>query len=156
MKTLLLLASLTCLHAQTPMPPYGAPISLELAKKVASAAQAEARKNDWGIVVSIVDYGGDLVLLERMDNAQLGSVAVSQDKAKSAVEFRRPTKAFQDNLAAGGEGLRMLKVQGAIPVEGGLPILVDGKVIGGIGISGATSAQDGQMAQAGLAAVAGQ
>jgi glc operon protein GlcG len=156
MKTLLFLASLTYLHAQTPMPPYGAPISLELAKKVASAAQAEARKNDWGIVVSIVDSGGNLVLLERMDTAQLGSVAVSQDKAKSAVEFRRPTKAFQDNLAAGGEGLRMLKVRGAIPVEGGLPILVDGKVIGGIGISGATSAQDGQIAQAGLAVVAGQ
>jgi glc operon protein GlcG len=83
--------------------------------------------------------------------AQIGSVEVSQDKAKSAVEFRRPTKSFQDNLAAGGEGLRMLKVRGAIPVEGGLPIIVDGKIIGGIGISGATSAQDGLVAAAGLA-----
>lgn len=123
---------------------------------VSSAAQDEVRKNDCGIGVSVVDSGGNLVLLERIDNAQLSSVAVSQDKAKSAVEFRRPTKAFQDNLAAGGEGLRMPKVQGAIPVEGGLPILVGGKVIGGIGISGATSAQDGQMAQAGLAVVGGQ
>jgi glc operon protein GlcG len=151
MKTLLFLATLTCLPAQTPMTPYGAPISLELAHKISAAAQVEAQKNEWGVVVSIVDSGGNLVLLERMDHAQLGSVEVSQDKAKSAVMFRRPTKAFQDNLVAGGEGLRFLKVSGAVPVEGGLPIIVDGKIIGAIGISGATSAQDGQMAQAGLA-----
>jgi glc operon protein GlcG len=150
----LLFASLACLlplRAQTPMTPYGPPISLEQAKKVAAAAQNEARKNDLAVVVTVVDPGGNLVLLERMDNAQTGSVEVSQDKAKSAVAFRRPTKAFQDTIAAGGEGLRVMKMSGAVPVEGGLPIIVDGKIIGGIGISGATSAQDGQMAQAGLA-----
>jgi glc operon protein GlcG len=131
-------------------------ISLKLIQKINAADQAEARNNEWSVVVSSVDSGGNRVRLERMDNAQLGSVEVSQDKAKSAVEFRRPTKVFQDNLAAGGEGMRMLKVTGAIPVEGGLPIVVDGKIIGGIGISGATSAQDGQIAQAGLDVVAGQ
>lgn len=105
------------------------------------------------MVVAVMDTGGHLVLLERMDNAQFGSVQVAQDKARSAVAFRRPTKAFQDLVAAGGEGLRMLALSGAVPIDGGLPIIVGGKVIGGLGLSGGTSAQDGQVAQAGLAAL---
>jgi uncharacterized protein GlcG (DUF336 family) len=105
------------------------------------------------MVVAIMDPGGHLVLLERMDNAQFGSVQVAQDKALSAVAFRRPTKAFHDMVAAGGEGVRMLVMSGAMPIDGGLPILVDGAVIGGIGLSGGTSAQDGLVAQAGLAAL---
>lgn len=147
------LASAFVLRAQTPMTPYGPPITLEQAKKIATAAQVEARKNDWSVVVSVVDSGGNLVLLERMDNTQIGSVDVSQDKAKSAVAFRRPTKAFQDNVAAGGEGLRTLNLRGSSSIEGGLPLILGGKIIGAVGISGATSAQDGQVAAAGVAAL---
>ena len=105
------------------------------------------------MVVSVVDSGGHLVLLERMDNTQFASVEVSRDKATCAVAFRRPTKSFQDTLAAGGESLRLLQVRGVVAVEGGVPIIVDGKIIGAVGVSGATSAQDGQMAQAGIAAL---
>src|ERR1035437_1668457 len=123
------------------MAPYGSSITLEQAKKIAAAAQAEARKNDWCMVVAVMDPGGHLVLLER------------QDKARSAVAFRRPTKAFQDMVAAGGDGVRMLAMSGAVPIDGGLPIIVEGAIIGGIGMSGGTSAQDGQVAQAGVAAL---
>jgi uncharacterized protein GlcG (DUF336 family) len=137
------------------LPCYGPSISLEQARKVSAAAQAEALRQGWRMVVAIVDSGGHLVLLERMDNAQFGSVQVAQDKARSAVAFRRPTKAFHDMVAAGGEGLRMLVMSGAVPIDGGLPIIVNGSVIGGIGISGGTSAQDGQVAAAGLAVLAG-
>ena len=106
------------------------------------------------MVVAIMDPGGHLVLLERMDHAQFGSVQVAQDKARSAVAFRRPTRAFHDMVAAGGEGVRMLVMSGAVPIDGGLPILAGGAIIGGIGLSGGTSAQDGQVAQAALAALA--
>ena len=136
------------------LPIYGHSITLEQARRISAAAQAEALRNDWLMVVSVMDTGGHLVLLERMDNAQFGSVQVAQDKARSAVAFRRPTKAFHDMVAAGGEGLRILVMSGAVPIDGGLPIIVGGAVIGGIGISGGTSAQDGQVAQAGLAALA--
>jgi len=136
------------------LPIYGHSITLEIARKISAAAQAEALRNSWLMVVSVMDTGGHLVLLERMDNAQFGSVQVAQDKARSAVAFRRPTKAFHDMVAAGGEGLRILVMSGAVPIDGGLPIIVGGAVIGGIGISGGTSAQDGQVAQAGLAALA--
>lgn len=139
---------------QPAIPPYGPSITLEHARKVSAAAQQEAQKNGWLMVVAIMDAGGHLVLLERMDGAQFGSVQVAQDKARSAVAFRRPTKAFHDMVAAGGEGLRMLVMSGAVPIDGGLPINVSGAVIGGVGISGGTSAQDGQVAQAGLAALA--
>jgi uncharacterized protein GlcG (DUF336 family) len=138
-----------------PPPSYGPSITLEQARKVSAAAQVEALKNGWRMVIAIMDAGGHLVLLERMDQAQFGSVQVAQDKARSAVAFRRPTKAFHDMVAAGGEGLRMLVMSGAVPIDGGLPILAGGVVIGGLGISGGTSAQDGQVAQAGLAALAG-
>ncbi len=137
-----------------PQPPmYGTSITLEQARTVSAAAQAEAVSNGWYMVVAIMDAGGHLVLLERMDNSQFGSVKVAQDKARSAVAFRRPTKAFHDMVAAGGEGIRMLVMSGAMPIDGGLPIIVNGVVIGGIGLSGGTSAQDGLVAQAGLAAL---
>jgi uncharacterized protein GlcG (DUF336 family) len=136
------------------LPSYGPSLTLEQARKVSAAAQAEALRQDWRMVVAIMDPGGHLVLLERMDNAQFGSLQVAQDKARSAVAFRRPTKAFHDMVATGGEGLRMLVMSGAVPIDGGLPIIVGGSVIGGIGISGGTSAQDGQVAAAGLAALA--
>lgn len=133
--------------------PYGISVSPDAAKKAATAAIAEARKNNWAMAVAIVDTGGYLVYFERMPDTQLGSVQVAIDKAKSAALFRRPTKSFQDTLAAGGAGLRMLSLTGAVPVEGGIPLIVDGKVIGAIGASGGASDQDGRTAQAGAGVV---
>jgi len=132
---------------------YGPSIGLEDAKKVAAAAMAEVRKNNWTMAVAVVDSHGDLVYYEKMDDTPLGSTVVCQEKARSAARFKRATKAFQDMLAAGGEGVRVLRIKGAVPVEGGLPIMIGGKVAGGIGLSGGTSAQDGQCAQAGVNAV---
>lgn len=132
---------------------YGSSINLENAKKAAAPALAEARKNNWSMAVAIVDTAGTLVYFEKMDDTQIGSATVAIDKARSAALFKRPTKAFQDALAAGGEGLRVLKLQGAVPVEGGLPLVVDGKIVGAIGMSGGTSAQDGQCAKAGAEAL---
>jgi glc operon protein GlcG len=134
--------------AQLPNP-YGPSISLENARKAAAAALAEAAKNNWNMAVAIVDPSGNLVYYEKMDNTQLGSAAVAIDKARTAALFKRPTKALQDALAAGGEGLRVLKLSGATPIEGGIPILLEGKIVGAIGVSGASSAQDGQCAKAG-------
>lgn len=136
-----------------PAPPYGTPISAESAKKIAAAAITEARKNHWEMAIAVVDTAGYLVYFERMPDTQLGSVEVAIDKAKSAALFRRPTKTFQDALAAGGAGLRMLSLAGAVPVEGGIPIIVDGKLIGAVGASGGSSDQDGHTAQAGAAAI---
>jgi uncharacterized protein GlcG (DUF336 family) len=128
---------------------YGTPITLQQAKQAAGPALAEARKNNWSMAVAIVDPAGHLVYFEKMDGTQNGSVRVSIDKARSAALFKRSTKAFQDVLAAGGEGVRVLRLRGAIPVEGGMPLVVGGLTIGAIGVSGGTSAQDGQCAQAG-------
>jgi len=138
--------------APAPIVPYGTSIAPDTAKKVAAAAIAEARKNNWAMAVAVVDIGGYLVYFERMQDTQLGSVEVAIEKAKSAALFRRPTKSFQDTVAAGGDGLRMLRLPGAIPVEGGIPIIVDGKLIGAVGASGGSSDQDGRTAQAGVAA----
>lgn len=134
-------------------PPYGAPISLDDAKRVALPALAEARRNSWNVAVAIVDISGNLVYYEKMDGTHLGSVNVSIAKARSAALFRRSTKAFQDVLAAGGEGLRILRLEGAVPLEGGLPIIINSKIVGAIGVSGVTSQQDGQVALAGVNAV---
>jgi uncharacterized protein GlcG (DUF336 family) len=128
---------------------YGAPINLETAKKLSAAAVAEARKNNWTMAVAIVDIAGDLVYFEKMDGTQTGSVKVALGKARSAVLFKRPTKVFQDGVAAGGEGLRLLLLEGAVPIEGGLPLAIDGKIVGAIGVSGGTSQQDGVAAKAG-------
>ena len=137
----------------SPNVPYGISITADTAKKVAAAAIAEARKNNWAMAVAVVDTGGYLVYFERMQDTQLGSVEVSIEKAKTAALFRRPTKSFQDTVAGGGEGLRILRLTGAIPVEGGIPIIVDGKLIGAVGASGGSSDQDGRTAQAGVAAM---
>jgi glc operon protein GlcG len=135
---------------------YGAPIGVENAKKVAAAALAEAQKNKWDMAVAIVDGGGNLVYFEKMDDTQTGSINIAQDKARSAALFKRPTKAHQDMLASGGEGLRVLKMQSAIPIEGGVPLIMEGKVVGAVGVSGGTSAQDGVCAMAGAAAITGK
>jgi len=149
---LLVAGVLASAFAQMPNP-YGAPISLESAKKAAAPAIAEAEKNHWNMAVAVVDPSGNLVYYEKMDNTQLGSANVAIDKARSAALYKRPTKALQDALAAGGDGLRILRVQGAVPVEGGIPLVVDGKIVGAIGVSGATSAQDAQCAKAGADAI---
>ena len=146
----LMLAPFFLSGALAQMPnPYGLSIAVEDAKKAASLSLAEARKNNWAVAVAVVDPSGNLVYYEKMDNTQLGSANVSVDKARSAALFKRPTRAFQDALAAGGDGLRLLRLQGATPIEGGIPLVADGKIIGAIGVSGATSAQDAQCAKAG-------
>jgi uncharacterized protein GlcG (DUF336 family) len=132
---------------------YGPPVSLENAKKAAAPALAEARKNTWTMAVAIVDTAGNLVYFEKMDGTQNGSVNVAIDKARSAALFKRPTKVFQDILAAAGDGLRILGVEGAVPVEGGIPLVMDGKIVGAIGVSGGTSQQDGQCAKLGADAM---
>jgi glc operon protein GlcG len=137
-----------------PAPPadYGAPISLEQAKKVMAGAEAEAKKNRWNVVIAILDSGGQLVMLQRLDGAQWGSIDIAREKAKSAVALRRPTKVFQDLIAQGGANLRLLNI-GYSVLEGGIPIVVGGKIIGGVGVSGVTSQQDAQIAQAGIDAL---
>lgn len=141
--------------AQTPPPPpaYGPPITLEQAKKVMAGAEAESKKNNWGMAIMILDSGGNLVMMQRMDGTQFGSVEVARDKAWSAVAFRRPTKVFEDAVGQGGANLRLLRLTGASPIEGGIPIMADGKVIGAIVVSGGTAPQDGQVAKAGIDAL---
>jgi glc operon protein GlcG len=146
------MSMLASAFAQMPNP-YGAAVSLENAKKVAAPAVAEATKNNWAMAVAIVDPSGNLIYYEKMDNTQLGSANVAIEKARSAALFKRPTKTYQDALAAGGDGMRILRLQGAVPIEGGIPILVEGKIAGAIGVSGGTAPQDGQCAKAGADAL---
>lgn len=133
--------------------PYGAPISGDDAKKVSAAAFAEARKNNWTMAVAITDPAGVLIYFERMDGTQNAVQDVAPAKARSAALFKRPTKAFQDDLAAGGHGLRYLSLPGVVAAEGGVPLVIDGKIVGAIGTSGGSFAQDGQVAVAGAAAL---
>jgi uncharacterized protein GlcG (DUF336 family) len=132
---------------------YGTPITLGDAKKAAAAALAEAKRNDFAMAVAVTDFAGTLVYFEKMDGTQTGSAVVALDKARSAALFKRPTKAFQDMLASGGEGLRVLAMTGAVPIEGGLPLVVNGKIAGAIGVSGGTSAEDSQCAKPGADAL---
>ncbi|HLI63926.1 MAG TPA: heme-binding protein [Terriglobales bacterium] len=135
------------------MSSYGPPVSVETAKKAAAAALAEARKNNWYMAVAVVDPAGTLVYYEKMDDTQLGSAKVAVEKARSAALFKRPTKAFQDSVAGGGAGLRVLGMDGAVPLEGGVPLMRDGKIIGAIGVSGDVSENDGLCARAGAEAI---
>ncbi len=131
--------------------PYGAPIGVEAARKVAAAAVTEARKNGWKVAVAVVEPTGVLVYYEKMDDTQYGSADVAIDKARSSARFRRPTKLFEDPVNSGKPNL--LGLPGAIPLEGGLPIVVEGRVIGSVGVSGGTSAQDGVCAKAAAASI---
>lgn len=133
--------------------PIGPPVSVEIAKKAAAAALSEARKNNWLMAAAVVDPNGTLVYYEKMDNTQLGSAVVCIDKARSAALFKRPTKAFQDAITGGGAGLRIFAIRGAVPVEGGVPLEMNGKLVGAIGISGGQSSEDGQCATAGANAI---
>lgn len=138
--------------AQAPIP-YGNPIGLDQARKIIAAAEAEAAKQKWPVAIAIVDGSGHLVAFARMDNTQLGSIEVALEKAKCAALFRRPTKVFEEALAKGGENLRALKAPGVLPIEGGLPIIYEGKIIGAIGVSGVKANEDGIAAQAGVDAL---
>ena len=139
-----------------PTTPYGSPIGLDAAKKVMAAAEAEATKNNWPMAIVILDSTGHPVMLHKLDNTQYGSIGVAEDKAHSALDFRRPSKVFEDLVAQGGLNMRILSLRGAAPLEGGVPILVDGKIVGAIGVSGGASSQDGQVAKAGADAASGK
>lgn len=151
MLTLLCFSVLSFAQGQAPQ--YGEPISLENAKKVLSAAEAFALGKQWTVVIAIVDTGGNLVLLEKLDNTQYGSIDVAIGKAKTANNFKRSTKVFEDAIAGGGVGLRVLSLPGAVPIEGGELILSNGKIIGAIGVSGMQAPQDAEVAKAGLAVI---
>ena len=132
-------------HAQAMPNPYG-PISLEVARKVADAAIAEGRKNGWNVAAAVVDSAGDLVFFERMDNTQSASMIIAQEKARTAARFKRPSKSLEDALAGGRQAI--LGIPGATPVEGGIPLVIDGKIVGAIGVSGAKSSEDAQIGRA--------
>ncbi len=146
------LASVFCVGAAIAQSatPYGLPISLENAKKASAAAVAEARKNNWNMAVAVVDPNGTLVYYEKMDNTQLGSAKIAIDKARTAALFKRPSKALQDRLTSGNAGLPVLGIEGATPFEGGIPLVIDGHIVGAIGVSGDSSDHDGMCAQAGV------
>jgi uncharacterized protein GlcG (DUF336 family) len=135
-------------------PPYGPPITLDDAKRAMAAAELEAAKNSWQVAITILDSGGNLVIFHKIDNAQLSAIKTSEGKARTALNFKRPSKALDDAIAAGGAGLRLLAIKDITPLEGGLLILVDGKIIGAIGVAGALSSQDAQIAKVGADALA--
>jgi glc operon protein GlcG len=122
-------------------------LNLAVAKQIAAAAEAEAVKNNWTVVITILDAGGNPLYMQRMDNTQIGSIEVARAKAYSAVGFKRPTKTFEDNVVGGRQAI--LKLPGALPVEGGIPLMIGDRCLGAIGVSGVTSVQDGQIAKAG-------
>jgi glc operon protein GlcG len=127
-------------------------LTLAAAKQLAAAAESEAAKNKFTMVIVIVDEGGNLIYLEKMDETQIGSIEVAQAKAHTALAFKRPTKVFQDAVAGGNTSI--LKLPGVVATEGGIPLTVDGKIVGAIGVSGGTSQQDGTVAQAGVDSLA--
>ena len=146
----LLCAASVLANAFAQMPnPYGAPISLENAKKAAAPAIAEATKNNWSMAIAIVDPSGNLVYYEKMDNTQTGSAQVAIDKARTSALFKRPSKVFEDLVAGGGTGLRFLDLPGAMPIGGGIPLITNNHIIGAIGVSGDSSDHDAICAQAG-------
>jgi uncharacterized protein GlcG (DUF336 family) len=131
---------------------YGVSIGAEAARAVADAAIATANHHGWAVAVAVVDTAGDLVLFVKLDDTQAAGVEISQAKARGAARYKRPTKLFEDGLAAGRHAI--LGLPGVVPLEGGVPLIVDGKIIGAIGVSGVTAQQDGVCAQAGAAVLA--
>lgn len=129
------------------MLPVKSVLTLATARKITAAAEAEARQHDWPVVIAVVDDGGNLICLDRLDNAQFGSVEIAIRKARAAVAFKRPTKAWEDALAGGRQGV--LGLPGVVPSEGGVPLIWKGEIIGAIGVSGVKSSEDGQIAIAG-------
>ena len=161
------LAAVTAASAQQPAAPgaapapgttlpYGAPITLDQAKRVMAAAELEAAKNSWQVAITILDSGGNLVMFHKVDNAQLSAVTTSEGKARTALEFKLPSKALDDAIAAGGAGMRLLALKDITPLQGGILVEINGAIVGAIGVSGALSAQDEQVAAAGAAALTRQ
>jgi glc operon protein GlcG len=148
-----LLMSAVAFPSIAQVPSYGPNVTLEQAKRAIAAGEAEARKNSWPVAIAIFDTAGQLVAFQKMDDTQTASIDIAQDKGRSAAIFRRPTKVLEDALAGGGAGVRFLNLRGASTVEGGVPITVNGKIIGSIGVSGVTSQQDGIVAKAGADAL---
>ncbi len=140
--------------APAPPLPYGMPIAMDVARRTMAAAEEEATRNNWGVAIAIVDSGGHPVMMHRLDGTQIASIRIAEGKARSALEFRRPTKALEDAVAGGGAGLRLLAVEGVTPLEGGVLIQTGGRIIGAIGVSGVLSSQDAQVARAGADAAA--
>ena len=132
-------------------PSYGPTVNLEAAKKMAVTAAAEARRNGWPVAIAIVDNHGMLIYYEMMDDTQTSSATIAIEKAKTAAMFRRPSKAFEDAVAGGRQAI--LGLPGVTPIDGGLPIMVLGECVGGVGVSGAAAAEDEQVAQAGIDAL---
>ncbi len=126
--------------------PYSNALTLDIAKKCLAAAEAESKKNTWNMAIAIVDDGGNLFAFSRMDNTQIGSIQIAIEKAKTANNFRRPSKALEDALAGGR--MAILGLPGATPLEGGIPLVADGKIMGAVGVSGELAGQDGQVAKA--------
>lgn len=141
-------------HAQAQPTPYGAPLSLTAAKKAMAAAEAEATKNNWPVAIAVIDATGSLVMFQKLDNTQTASVSIAEGKARTALDFRRPTKALEDAIAGGGVGLRLLSLSNVFPLEGGVPVVIDGRIVGAVGVSGVLSSQDAQVAKAGADAAA--
>lgn len=135
-------------------PPYGPPITLDQAKRAMAAAELKAAENSWQVAITILDSGGNLVMFHKIDNAPLFTIAVSQGKARTALDFKLPSKALDYAITAGGAGMRLLALSNATPLEGGLPVVFDGKIIGAIGVAGALSPQDAEVAKAGADALA--
>ena len=150
---LFLLGASPALAQQTP-PAYGPAITLDQAKKAMAAAESEAVRNNWPVVISVIDSGGNPVMMQKLDNAQLAAIDAAFAKAQTALSFKLPSKALEDAVTAGGAGLRLIGIKGVFPVEGGIPILIDGKIVGAIGVSGALSGQNSQVARAGIEGVA--
>ena len=150
---LLALLSQVSMLAMAQSPSYGPNINLEQARKIIAAGQVEAKKNSWNMAIAVVDTAGQLVAFDKMDDTQTGSIDVSQDKARSSAIYRRPSKVFEDAVAAGGAGTRFFNLRNVSTVEGGLPIVVGGKIIGAVGVSGASSQQDGMVAKVGAEAL---
>jgi uncharacterized protein GlcG (DUF336 family) len=140
--------------ASGPMLPYGPPITLDQAKRAMAASELEAAKNSWQVAITILDSGGNLVMFHKVDNTQLSAITTSEGKARTALEFKLPSKALDDAIAAGGAGMRLLALKDITPLQGGVLVEVNGAIIGAIGVSGALSAQDEQVATAGAAALA--
>jgi glc operon protein GlcG len=135
--------------APAPRPAYGPVITLDQAKRAMAAAELKAAENSWQVAITILDSGGNLVMFHKVDNAPLFAITVSQGKARTALDFKLPSKALDYAITAGGAGMRLLALNDTTPLEGGVPVMVDGKIVGAIGVAGALSPQDAEVAKAG-------
>ena len=150
--TALMLLAAAPAGAQQILEPNGAPLTLDQAHRIVAAAESEARKQNFKMAFAVLEPSGALVMFARMDGVQYGSIEVAQAKGRSAALFRRATKVFADGVAGGANGT--LSLPGAVAIEGGVPIVMGGKMVGALGVSGGTAVQDGQIAAAALAATA--